>query len=199
MSVLKKLNRGAILTIVAVIGVVIYLIASGTANALQTAEIKAACAEYIAAEVRYSVLPEGYQAEDPGMPADEQTRYLAEMTGYILPLLADEGIAGQLTLDRLKDNLTRQMGGDGVIYEYGKTILKYDAITFKQDVATVSVLTETVFDGPAFDYYSGMMAGRQYQVATLTDTLVLQRVDGVWKVFFANLATPASEFDYTGK
>ena len=199
MKVLKKLNRGAILTVAAVIGIIIYLIANGTANAMQTSEIKAACAEYIAAEVRYSVLPDAYQAEYPGMPADEQTRYLAEMSEHILPLLADDGLAGQLTTDRLKDSLTRQMGGEGVIYEYGKTILKYDAIAFKQDVATVSVLTETIFDGPAFDYYSGMMAGRQYQVATLTDTLVLQRVDGVWKVFFANLATPASEFDYTGK
>ena len=161
MSVLKKLNRGAILTVAAVIGVIIYLVANGTANALQTAEIKAACAEYIAAEVRYSVLPEAYRAEDPGMPADEQSLYLTEMSDHLQPLLADSGLAGQLTLDRLKDSLIRQMSGDGVIYEYGKTILKYDAISFKQDVATVSVLTETVFDGPAFDYYSGMMAGRQ--------------------------------------
>ena len=199
MSILRKLNRGAILTVAAVIGIIIYLIANGTANALQTAEIKEACAEYIAAEVSYSVLPEAYQAEDPGMPADEQSRYLAEMSEHIQPLLADDGTAGQLTLKRLEDSLTRQMSGDGVIYEFGKTILKYEAISFKQDVATVSVLTETIFDGPAYDYYSGMMAGRQYQVATLTDTLVLQRVDGVWKVFFASLATPASEFDYTGK
>jgi len=193
MNLLKKLNRGAVLLTVVILAVIIYLIIHAAVNLAQTEQVKAACAEYVAAEVRYSVLPADYRSDTPDMPAGEQDKYIQEMIDHIRPLLTHDNFASGLTLDRLENSLRSQMTGLNVIYEYEKSNFRYQSVSFKQDIATVVVITQTVFDGPAGYYADGVPVLRQRQVVNATDTIVLQKIDGVWKIFYASLSNPAAD------
>jgi len=193
MNLLKKLNRGAILMTGVIIAVIIYLIIHAAVNLAQTEQVKAVCAEYVAAEVRYSVLPAAYRSDTQSMPASEQDNYIQEMIDHIRPLLTDDSFASGLTLERLEKSLRSQMTGLNVIYEYDKSNFRYQSVSFKQDIATVVVITQTVFDGPAGYFADGVPVTRQRQVVNATDTIVLQKIDGVWKIFYASLSNPAAD------
>lgn len=193
MNLLKKLNRGAVLLAAVIVAVIIYLIIHAAVNLAQTEQVKAACAEYVAAEVRYSLLPEAYRSDTPGMPAGEQDKYIQEMIAHIEPLLTDDSFASGLTIDRLENSLRSQMSGLNVIYEYEKSNFRYQSVSFRQDIVTVVVITQTVFDGPAGYFADGIPVTRQRQVVNATDTIVLQKVDGIWKIFYASLSNPAAD------
>jgi hypothetical protein len=56
----------------------------------------------------------------------------------------------------------------------------------------VTLQSETVYDGPFPGNDGSTAATRQRQVQNLTDTVILKKIGGEWKVFFASLLTPNS-------
>lgn len=196
MKILKKINRGAALTALVVIGVIVYLIINSAVNAIEAENIKAVCSEYIAAEVRYSKLPVIYRSDEQVMPASEQEAYITEMKSHVSPLLVSDATASGQVLSRLEESLRMQMQGQGIIYEYDKKVSEFVSVSITQDVAKVNVLTETIFDGPTVQYGGYSQSTRQRQTMVLNDLIVLQKTDGVWRVFSARLATPADSGMY---
>jgi hypothetical protein len=192
MSFLKKINRGAIVSVIILLSVIVYLVALAVSKSLEMPAIRKVCADYISTEVSYSMLPEAYRTAAPDMPAVEKEQYLADMKQDISSFLVSDGKTGQLILDRLQASLEQQMSGDSVIYEYQKTIIKFESAVFSEELVTVTLQSETVYDGPFPGNDGSTAATRQRQVQNLTDTVILKKIGGEWKVFFASLLTPNS-------
>jgi len=201
MKKLDKINRGAMLTAFVLLCVIGYLVGLALVQNAAKPVIEQLCSDYIRTEVRYSMLPAQYRAEAPGMPDAERAAYLADMAKDIKAYLIDDELTSKFTVDNLQTRLENQMNGIGVIYDYQKTIVKFDSIIFSDGIVTVSVRTNTVFDGPV---NNSLSIDRQQMAVETTDTLVVQKDGGQWKVVYASLTSPATdnsqnEYEYAGK
>lgn len=187
MKFISKINRGAIVTAAVLIGVVVYLVVLSWTQAAEKVEIEKVCAEYIKTEVGYSMLPTKYRIEKPDMPAAESKQYLAEMAESLQAFYLENDQVIKFNLERVQNELQKQMSGIGVIYDYQKTIAKFSSFVFDGKNVTVAMRVNTVLDGPSND---GMATSRQKSVEETEDTMILQKVDGLWKVAYANLNKP---------
>lgn len=193
MKFLAKINRGAILTVVALLGVTVYLVVHGIAQGLAESQIRQICEDYVQAEVAYSMLPERYRQEKPDMPANEQARYLQEMASEMAGYYAGNELIDRFGIGRLRQELENQMAGKGTVYDYDKTIAKFESFKFDDGLVTVTMKVNTVFDGPAAD---GMAGSRQKTVSETTDMMILLNENGLWKVFYASLASPLQKDEF---
>lgn len=192
MKFLAKINRGAILTVVALLGVTVYLVVHGIAQGIAESQIRRICEDYVQAEVTYSMLPERYRQEKPDMPASEQAQYLQEMASEMAGYYAGNELIDRFGIGRLRQELENQMAGKGTVYAYAKTIAKFESFKFEDGLVTVTMKVNTVFDGPAAD---GMAGSRQKTISETTDMMILLKENGLWKVFYASLASPLQEDD----
>ena len=190
MKVWTKINRGALLTAIVLIGVIIYLAALSAARRAELPQIQALAADYITAEAKYALLPAQYRAEQPQMGEAARKQYLADMAGTLGAFYVQDEKIRQFNLNRLQQNLESQMRGEGMIYDYQKTIQKTDSVVYEKDLVKVIMTVNTVYDGPVSGANAG--ASRQKVVQGTQDTVVLQKEDGVWRVVYALLNTPGS-------
>ncbi len=189
MKFIAKINRGAILTAVVLILVAAYLIGLSISQNMAKAEIRQVCGEYVQTEIRYSMIPEQYRSEQPDMPAADQELYLADMAKDLKAFYIDNEAISKISIDKIRSRLMGQMNGIDVVYDYQKTIAKYNSFEFDQGMVTVTLVSNTVFDGTL---YNNMIPGRQKEIGETTDTIILQKVDGIWKVVVANLVQPGN-------
>jgi hypothetical protein len=187
MKLLRKLNRGAILTFVIVLGVVIYLIVLSAGRQAEIPRIKVAAEQYVQAEIAWQMLPEKYRVEKASMPDAEYQAYIADLSVKIRSLYIDNEPIVQSLIRRLKVDLVQQAKGQGVVFAFQKTISKYERFEFDGDLVTVTMTTQTIYDGPSG---TGGGTARMKTVGETTDTLILQKVADQWKIVFANLVRP---------
>lgn len=190
MKFLTKINRGLILTSVILIVIFIYLFAQSAAEARVKPEIKDLCQKYINTEISYKMLPEKYKKENPDMPQAELNKYIDDMRKAIKAFYTDNEQSYKYVIDRNKTDLESQAKGIGVVYSYKKDITEYKAFTFEGKTVTVTILTNSVLDGP-----STPGAPRESIAAQTTDTITLQETDGQWKIIYADLQQPMIQSD----
>lgn len=188
MNYLSKINRGAILTTLVILGIASYLIATAAVQNKEKPVIKQICEAYIQEEVSYNMLPDSYRKDDPDMNASALDDYIAEMEKDIIAYYPDnEQYYKYLIASRTAD-LTAQANGNGVVFQYTKTILRYDSITFDGDTAEVGMTCSTTIETKS----SGMSGSSLNDKFTedMTDNIILQKIDGKWKVLYASINRP---------
>ena len=105
MKILKKINRGLILTVIVVIGVAVYLGCLGSAQAADREEIISICEDYIKAETGYSMLPEKYRKENPEIPEQELDAYINEAKTELKKFYVDNENTYKYLLERIESSL----------------------------------------------------------------------------------------------
>lgn len=180
MKILKKINRGLILTVIVVIGVAVYLACLSSAQAADREEIISICEDYIKAETGYSMLPEKYRKENPEIPEQELDAYINEAKTELKKFYVDNENTYKYLLERIESSLKSQAAGDDVILTYTKDIYKVDSVAFDGDKASVELICNTVCK----------TSGGSVSTDDLTnDSLMLQKIDGRWLLCYSNLYT----------
>lgn len=164
MNLLKKLNRGVLLLIILLIGSIVYLVISGVIQSADKKEIVAICQEYIQTELKYSTIPEGtdYETYTEEMKKEIKSYYIDNIDSYE-PKIAELGI-----------NLLYVAMGQTTVTQYEKQVIKFTDINFDGDKVTLTANCLTIYNG---------------EQNTTEDYFALQKVDGEWKITYAELIT----------
>jgi hypothetical protein len=197
MKYLSKINRGAILTAVVILGVIGYLITNAILQNNEKPRIKQICDTYIQTEVKYNMLPAAYRIDKPAMSASALTDFLAEMKKNITAFYPDKEQYYQFVVMSLTNDLTSQSKGTGVVYKYEKSIKKYDDMVFDGDIVTVNMTCNTTIE--ARDLSKTGATVKENLVQEIMDTVILQKIDGQWKVVYATINRPISANGYPDK
>lgn len=197
MSFFLKINRGLILTVVIVLATTGYLVVNGVAQSTAKPEIKTLCEKYIKTAISYKMLPQNYRKENPAVPKAELDKYVDDMTRDLKAFYSNNEQTYKYTIADYKKSLENQAKGIGVIYNFTKEISDYKDFVFDNDTVTVTITTNTFFDGMPVtgntpSKFMQGAEGRQNITTQTTDTITLQNVSGKWKVLYADLVNPVS-------
>lgn len=196
MKLLKKINRGLIVTTVVLAAVVIYLVTLWIVQGKERPVVEETCQNYINTAVSYKMLPEKYRSETPDMKKEELDSYISSMTKDLKAFYTGNEQSFQHRIEQYKSDLESQAQGIGVVYKYQKNIKEFKDFTFDGDTVTVTILTDSVLDGPNI-YVTG--SPRENISAQTTDTITLQKEDDTWKVVYADLQPPMKAEQANGR
>jgi len=185
MNYLKKINRGLILSVIVILTVVFYLVSLSASQKSQKSKIQEVCDKYIQAEVKYRMLPVEYRKYEE-MPEEKKNEYIKEMEENIKPYLPEGSQAVELITRRLKNGIENQAEGKDIIHNFEKELIEYEEFVFDKNSVTVTVSTDTSYEGPASDFTSASPRTRTQ------DTVILQKIKGEWKVVYSDISTPVN-------
>ncbi|MDD2579027.1 MAG: hypothetical protein PHP40_03000 [Eubacteriales bacterium] len=184
---LKKVNRGLILTLVAILAVTVYLTALSIAQNRQKTRIEAICRDYIALEAAWQKLPADIDLADLPLSDEEQAAHFSQLRTELAPYYIQDEQILDLAVQRISDSLRLQMNGGTVLTSYEKTVTAFSGFQFDGQRVTVEITTQTAVeqvDPGRPDAMPQRFAG------SITDSITLQREGDTWRLLNASLNLP---------
>ena len=188
-KLLKKANRGILLTVFVLIAVSIYLITSAFMQAAEKPQIEEICRSYAAAEIGYYMLPEPWRTGEEPMPQDEIDKYKDKMQSEIEPWYRGNQRIRALAMNRLGNEIEIQAENVSRVLECTKEISRFESFSFSGNEVTVVFKSRTAIERAKSEYEEG---GRI--VEETSDTIMLQKEDGEWKLVYASLWLPSPNY-----
>lgn len=198
MKILKKINKGLILTVIVLIALAIYLLNLESSRNAEKAEIKNACQAYIDFVNKYSMLDSKYRSIDKSMTDADYNKYIQDMKSELSNIFVDDEKLKSNQTDIVKANLDSQLVGNFVITDLDRKISEYKKFVFNANNVTVQLsdyvdVKYLTRSEAALDVKTGKYTGNaetQKQSTSLSDSISLQKVNGKWKVVYANINLP---------
>ncbi len=197
MNLLKKINKGLILTIIVLLILGIYLFVVESKRNEAKPEIEEIVKEYIAIVNKYSVVPEDMQKIQVPTSNEEFTRINEEMDKKVDEYLnkyeaelKEKMIDNKEVVDMQKDAMKCFLDNANnyfqeVVTKYNREIVKIRKYAFDEDQVTVTLETSTEIENKYLD--EGNEKVRKENPTSKDETITLQLVDGKWKVVYADL------------
>ncbi len=213
MKYLKKINKGLILTVVILLILIIYLISVGIGRNKDKPEIEKVCEEYIEVINEYSITPEKvskvYEAE--GLSEDEKKvrtnemnseidKKMEEFEGKLKNKMIDNSLSIQMQKNRVADFIQSSSNPFySVLTKYDKEITKITKYSFDEDQVTVIFNAKVDSEIKHLDAMDGNKEVLKKDTNTTNDeTITLQKIDGNWKVVYADLQYNVNNINPTG-
>jgi len=186
MKFLKKINRGLIVTVLILIVLIVYLVVQSISHDSAEPVIKDICEKYISTVTSYKILPEEYMSDNSEMQQADLEKYIQNMTSDIKSFYADNEQNYSYLIKSCKESLENQAKGKEVIYNYKKDIVSFEKIIFNRNTVTVTIRKNNTYNGT--DDAVGSI--RESISGQTTDTITLQKINGEWKIIYADLQQP---------
>lgn len=185
MKFLKKINKGLILTIIVLAVIIIYIINIEKQRKADEPSIKNICEEFIAFTDKYSVLPEDIQKLGEEPSKEELEKYTKEMKTEIEKLMISNKDAVNIQQKNLENKLLDNCKETSIRTKQTRKILKINEFKFEGNKVTVTFNGEVQINVKYFDGFEEQTYDKTFD--TYNDSIVLQKVDGKWKVEYSNL------------
>lgn len=185
MKVLKKINKGLILTILVLIVLVIYFSNLEKQRASDKTDIKKVCESFIELTDKYSVLPEELQTLKGEVPEDKVKEYTNQMKKDLTEIMIDNQESVNIQQKILEESLRNGYSEGQVRTNWSRKIQKVSSYQFEKNQVTVSLkdnIEETIKTSDGIEEYN-----KNNEFEASKDEIVLQKVNGKWKVVYANL------------
>lgn len=184
-----RINRGALLFIVLIVGIITYLVVLSFTRGKDEVEITELCKEYISIETSYDMLPEKYRSVNADITSDELDAYIQDMRDAVrLYFIDNENAYGRL-ISSIESSLIRQAGGGAKISKFNKNILAFTEFVYRGDVVEVYMQCQNQYE---INSDSSSVA----EDNTVTDdSLIVQKINGEWRIVYSNIKSP---FDISG-
>ena len=185
MKVLKKINKGLILTILVLIVLVIYFSNLEKQRASDKTDIKKACESFIELTDKYSVLPEELQTLKGEVPEDKVKEYTNQMKKDLTEIMIDNQESVNIQQKILEESLRNGYSEGQIRTNWSRKIQKVSSYQFEKNQVTVSLkdnIEETIKTSDGIEEYN-----KNNEFEASKDEIVLQKVNGKWKVVYANL------------
>lgn len=184
---MKKVNVGIILTILVIIVVVIYNIDLESKRSKDREQISDICKEYIDFATKYTMLEEKYRTLPKTITEEEYANYLLTIKGKIASFFVDNNEYIENQYNMMKEYLDKQVKNDNLTVTYmTKDIISYNDYSFINNTAEV-VITTYLDAKYLFRDENDNKVYEKTETNKLDDTIVLEKVDGEWKVKHADL------------
>ena len=187
MKFLKKINTGLILTIIVVLALVVYLVEVERQREDDKTEIRSACEEFIDVTDKYLVLPEEMQTLTGEVSEEAEKAYEQEAEEALKDIMVDNSEAVKIQHQFLVQALKRGYTDiNEVRTKYERNITKIASYEFEGNTVTVTFSSKVETEAKYLNYLNQEQT-RVQSFSPSNDEIMLQKIDGQWKVTYANL------------
>ena len=188
MKILKRINKGLLLTIVVIAILVIYLTNLEKQREFDKADIKKACEDFIALTDEYVVLPEDMQTYTGDISKENKEKIETQLKDALKKQMVDNDKAIDIQYKYLVDKLQNGYETANEVKTGNKrTITKISGYEFDGNQVTVTLKTSTETTYKYKEDFTGEEKERKDTNTSTNDEIVLQKVDGEWKIVYSYL------------
>ena len=199
MNVLKKVNKGVIITIIVILILIIYIVNVENKRSKERPEIEKKCEEYV------SLLNEHFSIKDDGSllivsqdnkeNVEIKDNKMEEFEKNLKNIMVDNEKIIKMQLNLIKND-TEEMNNSylNIVTSYNKKIVKIDKYEFDGNQVTVTFKTineteeEYVKMGEIDpETQKDKIEVRKNQEERPSETLTLQKVNGEWKIVYSEM------------
>lgn len=186
MRILKKINKGLILTLIVLLVLIIYLVNVEKQRKAEKEDIKKACEEFISFTDKYSVLPEEMQTLTEEALESKLDDYKKEMKTELQKLMIQNEKSVKIQHQILSSNLENGYNLAEIRTKWERKIIKISNYAFEGDQVTVTFKSKVETSTKRLNEENEEQE-RQDSFDAPNDEIVLQKVDGKWKIVYSNL------------
>lgn len=196
MKSLRKINKGLILTIIVLLALIVYLVNVENQRKEDKEDIKKACEEFISFTDKYSVLPEDMQKLTEPVSESKVEEYKKEMKTELEKLMINNEEAVKLQYQNLESCLDYGYNNDseGIRSNLERKITKISSYEFEGNQVTVTFDAKLKTTSKYINEENEEQE-RQDSIDIENDEIILQKVDGKWKIVYSNLQY-RNNYDY---
>ncbi len=188
MRILKKINKGLILTIIVLVVLIIYLTNVEKQRGADKPAIQKACEEYIALTDKYVVLPEEMQTFTGEISKENEEKLKKELKEELEKQMIKNDEAIEIQYEYILEELKNGYRTVNEVRTKNKrTITKISSYEFDGDQVTVTLKTSVESTYKYIEEDTGTEKERQNAISNTDDEIILQKVDGQWKVVYSNM------------
>ena len=193
MKVLKKINKGVLLSILVLIILITYIIIVEVRRIGEKDQIKEVCTKYIEFENKYSVMPNEYWSNKESINKDD---YKKEMANALKEIMIDNEKIYNQQKNIVEDKLEESLLDYNILVKKESKKLNFKSFNFDSD--QVEVVIENVLEKetkiiPMDEPININEAVSDNKSEKYDDIITLKRENGVWKVVFADIESTLSE------
>lgn len=203
MKKLRKINIGLILTILVVAAVVIYSVALETSRSKDKGEIKTAVEDFTKLVCEKVVLEEKYQTYNNNTIKDDELENFVNdsVKPSLKNAMIDNDAAINIEATQIQNDFENQINTATYKTSVEQELKKISSFSFDGDQVTVTFDRKVTENTKYFDINADETAEinitseaiktKTNTYNTSSETVTLKKVDGKWKVVYANLQLTA--------
>ena len=187
MNMLKKINKGFILTIIVLTALIIYLVNVEIQRKDDKPAIKQACENYIEIISKYAVLPEEYQVVNKKLAKEDTEKYEKEFSDKLNEVMVENEKARELQKNSIKYYWGETRNATSVLTKFDKKINKFKSFEFDGDQVTVIFASETNKKIKyAYEDSEEQIKDESFK-SHYDESITLKKENNTWKVIYADL------------
>lgn len=193
MKVLKKINKGLILTIIVLAALLIYISGVEKQRNADKPDIRKACEEFIALTDKYVVLPEDMQKSE--VSEEKVNEYVNQMKNDVEKVMISNTEAVKIQEQVIENNLRDSYNALDVRSKMSRKIKKINGYEFDGNQVTVKLNNQVEIVTKVFDEIDSTKETETFDASN--DEIILQKIDGKWKIVYSNLQFDGSNRYYS--
>lgn len=193
MKVLKKINKGLILTIIVLAALLIYISGVEKQRNADKPDIRKACEEFIALTDKYVVLPEDMQKSE--VSEEKVNEYVNQMKNDVEKVMISNTEAVKIQEQVIENNLRDSYNALDVRSKVSRKIKKINGYEFDGNQVTVKLNNQVEIVTKVFDEIDSTKETETFDASN--DEIILQKIDEKWKIVYSNLQFDGSNRYYS--
>lgn len=187
MRILKKINKGAVLTVIVLVALIIYLTGVENQRKEDKEIIKQTCEEMVDIIDECMVYPEDMQKLGEEVSKENQEKYGEQIKAKLAEKMIDNKETVEMQCKTIVNNLNYQNDKNEIRTKFERNINKISGYQFDGDQVTVTFSSTVQVEKKYKDSITGEEQTNSQSFSTSDDEIVLQKIDGKWKVTYTNL------------
>lgn len=192
MKVLKKINKGLILTIIVLAALLIYISGVEKQRNADKPDIRKACEEFIALTDKYVVLPEDMQKSE--VSEEKVNEYVNQMKNDVEKVMISNTEAVKIQEQVIENNLRDSYNALDARSKMSRKIKKINGYEFDGNQVTVKLNNQVEIVTKVFAEIDSTKETETFDASN--DEIILQKIDGKWKIVYSNLQFDGSNRYY---
>lgn len=193
MKVLKKINKGLILTIIVLAALLIYISGVEKQRNADKPDIRKACEDFILLTDKYVVLPEDMQKSE--VSEEKVNEYVNQMKSDVEKVMISNTEAVKIQKQVIENNLRNGYDALDVRIKMSRKIKKINGYEFDGNQVTVKLKDQVEIVTKVFDEIDSTKETETFDASN--DEIILQKIDGKWKIVYSNLQFDGSNIYYS--
>lgn len=193
MKVLKKINKGLILTIIVLAALLIYISGVEKQRNADKPDIRKACEDFILLTDKYVVLPEDMQKSE--VSEEKVNEYVNQMKSDVEKVMISNTEAVKIQKQVIEKNLRNGYDALDVRIKMSRKIKKINGYEFDGNQVTVKLKDQVEIVTKVFDEIDSTKETETFDASN--DEIILQKIDGKWKIVYSNLQFDGSNRYYS--
>ena len=193
MKVLKKINKGLILTIIVLAALLIYISGVEKQRNADKPDIRKACEDFILLTDKYVVLPEDMQKSE--VSEEKVNEYVNQMKSDVEKVMISNTEAVKIQKQVIENNLRNGYDALDVRIKMSRKIKKINGYEFDGNQVTVKLKDQVEIVTKVFDEIESTKETETFEASS--DEIILQKIDGKWKIVYSNLQFDGSNRYYS--